>query len=513
MNSHSNKLLLLLVSFSIAIGGLYAQNDTVPHFVKDSLDAYTEKALTDWQIPGVAVCVIKNGKVVVMKGYGVKELGTNDKVDENTLFMIGSNTKAFTATALAMLDNEKKLSLDDKVTKWIPEFKLDNKAAGEQAIIRDLLCHRIGFRTFQGDFTYWTSDLSRKQVIEKMSHIKAEYPFRTKWGYTNAAFLTAGEIIPRATGMSWEDFLKEKIFLPLGMKNTLALSKDFPSAPDRSSPHTIADGKLIRIPFCLIDNLAPAGSIGSSVNDMSKWVMALLNNGRLGDKQIIPGAAIDQTRTPNSILGNGGTLYNHGHFALYGLGWFLEEYGGKKIVSHTGGVNGFVTSVTLVPEENLGIIVFTNTDQNAFYEALKWEILDAYLAFPYRNYSKVYLNFQQMQNRALEQKEQKMKDSSELHLKPALPFSTYTGKYFNNVYGNMNVVWESGELRMKFSHHPNMYAKLEPLGGNRFYAIFTDPEFSKAIFPFTVKDGKVKSVTVKVADFIEFNPYEFSKTQ
>ena len=228
MNSHSNKLLLLLVSFSIAIGGLYAQNDTVPHFVKDSLDAYTEKALTDWQIPGVAVCVIKNGKVVVMKGYGVKELGTNDKVDENTLFMIGSNTKAFTATALAMLDIEKKLSLDDKVTKWIPEFKLDNKAAGEQAIIRDLLCHRIGFRTFQGDFTYWTSDLSRKQVIEKMSHIKAEYPFRTKWGYTNAAFLTAGEIIPRATGISWEDFLKEKIFIPLGMNNTLALSKDFP---------------------------------------------------------------------------------------------------------------------------------------------------------------------------------------------------------------------------------------------------------------------------------------------
>src|SRR6476646_10179807 len=159
-----------------------AQTDSVPSFVRDSLDIYTNRALSDWQIPGIAVCVVKDGKVVAMKGYVVTELGKNAKVDENTLFMIGSNTKAFTATALAMLDAEKKLSLDDKVTKWIPEFKLDNKAAGEQAIIRDLLCHRIGFRTFQGDFTYWTSDLKRKDVIEKMSHIKATYPFRTTWG-------------------------------------------------------------------------------------------------------------------------------------------------------------------------------------------------------------------------------------------------------------------------------------------------------------------------------------------
>src|SRR6185369_6537799 len=251
-------LLALLMMVSLKA---FSQTDTlptgqpgIPSFVKDSLDIYVNRALTDWQVPGVAVCVIKNGKVVVMKGYGVRDYDTKEKVDENTLFMIGSNTKAFTATALAMLDADKKLSLDDNVTKWIPEFKLDNKSAGEQAIIRDLLCHRIGFRTFQGDFTYWTSDLTRKEVIEKMSHIKATYPFRTTWGYTNAAFLTAGEIIPKATGMQWEDFVKSKIFDPLEMKNTLALSKDFPSAANKCSPYTKAEGKLIKIPFCLIDN-------------------------------------------------------------------------------------------------------------------------------------------------------------------------------------------------------------------------------------------------------------------
>jgi CubicO group peptidase (beta-lactamase class C family) len=152
---------------------LFSQENNVPAFIKDSLDSYVSRAMKDWQIPGMAVCIVKDGKVVIMKGYGVKELGGNDPVDENTLFMIGSNTKLFTATLLALLQEEKKLSLDDRVTKWMPEFKLDNKAAGDQAIIRDLLCHRLGFQTFQGDFTYWTSNLTRNEVIEKMSHIKA----------------------------------------------------------------------------------------------------------------------------------------------------------------------------------------------------------------------------------------------------------------------------------------------------------------------------------------------------
>ena len=502
---------LFLFSFIIISLHTLAQNDSIPSFIKDSLDNYITRALANWQIPGAAVCIIKNGKAVLLKGYGVKELNGTDKVDENTLFMIGSNSKAFTATALAMLDADKKISLDDKVTKWIPQFKLDNKAAGEQAIVRDLLCHRIGFKTFQGDFTYWTSNLTRNEIIEKMGHIKAEYPFRTKWGYTNAAFLTAGEIIPKATGLQWEDFIKQKIFIPLEMNNTLALSKDFANAPNKCSAHTIADGKLIKIPFCAIDNLAPAGAIGSSVNDMSHWVIAQLNNGKYNDKQVIPVAAIAQTRLPHSILGNGGYLFNTGHFSLYGLGWFLEEYCGKKIVSHTGGVNGFVTSVTLIPEEKLGIIVLTNTDQNNFYEVLKWEIIDAYLGKPYRNYSKVYLNFYYQQKKQDEATDKKMKDSVALQLKTTLSLNEYCGNYFNDVYGNMNVVQEGGELKMKFSHHPNMYAKLESLGGSRFYATFSDPTFGKAIFPFTVANGKVTEVTVKVADFVEYNPYEFKK--
>jgi CubicO group peptidase (beta-lactamase class C family) len=504
------KNFLLLVSL-IFLHNLLPAQDSIPYFVKDSMDVYIEKALNECQIPGIAVCIVKNGKVVVMNGYGVKESGKQDKVDEHTLFMIGSNTKAFTATALAILETEKKLSLNDRVTKWIPYFKLNNKLAGEQAIIRDLLCHRMGFETFQGDFTYWTSNLSRKEVIETMGRIKAPYDFRTKWGYCNAAFATAGEIIPAASGKQWDEYLKEKIFTPLEMTRTLALSKEITNATNAAKAHTVENGQLHTIPYGVIDNLAAAGSIASSVNDMSHWVMMQLNSGKYNDKQVVPANAIAQTWLPHSVLGNGGHMYNKGHFALYGLGWFLEEYSGRKIVSHTGGVNGFVTSVTLVPEEKLGVIVLTNTDQNSFYEALKWEIVDAYLGNQYRNYNKVYLGYSSAQQKQEEIKEKKYADSVALKLTTALPFAAYTGNYSNEVYGDMKVVLENNELRMRFSHHPNMYAKLETLGGNRFYASFSDPAFGKAIFPFTVADSKVKSVTIKVADFVEYNAYEFIK--
>jgi CubicO group peptidase (beta-lactamase class C family) len=504
-----------LVSFlcSLFFISVFAQTDTLPSFVRDSLDTYVERALKEWQIPGVAVCIVKNGKVVVMKGYGIKEVGTNDKVDENTLFMIGSNSKAFTATALAMLDAEKKLSLDDKVQKWLPDFKLYDPWVAKEAIIRDLLCHRLGFETFQGDFMYFDSDLSTAEVREKMGKLKPMYSFRSKWGYTNCAFMTAGEIIPKVTGKSWADFITQEIFQPLGMNNSLALSKDIKGAVNKCSAHTVVMGELKKIPYGNIDNLAPAGAISSSVNDMSKWVMMLLNNGKLGDKQIIPSSAIAQTRTPHSILGNGGHMFNKSHFALYGLGWFLQEYAGRKIVEHTGGVNGFVTSVCLVPEEKLGIIVFTNTDANNFYEALRNEIEDAYLGLPYRNYSKVYHGFQENEEAATEKIIKAIRDTVAMNHKTDLPLTAYAGDYMHEVYGKMNIKIEAGKLIMRFEHHHGRYGTLEPLGGNRFFCTYSDPLYGMKRLQFTVENKKVKSLTVRVADFVEFTPYEFIKVK
>jgi CubicO group peptidase (beta-lactamase class C family) len=505
------KIYLFVLSF-FAIVTAQAQNTDRGKFLKDSLDSYINRALTNWRIPGAAVCIVKDGKIVLMKGYGIKELGLMNKVDENTLFMIGSNTKAFTATALAMLQADKKLSLDEKVTKYIPEFKLDNKPAGEMTIVKDLLCHRLGFRTFQGDFTFYNTNLARYEVIERLGKMKATYPFRTTWGYTNAAFLTAGEIIPRVIGKPWEVYLKESIFAPLGMGNTLALSADMPKALNRTVPHTLVDNRLTAIPYCNIDGLAPAGAISSSANDMSKWVMALLNDGKVGNRQVIPAAAIQATRQPQDIVASVKHLNGETNFELYGLGWEIQDYSGHRIFMHDGGVNGYVTSVTLVPQDKLGIIVLTNTDQNQFYDALRWEIMDAYFKQKFRNYSEVYLaQYRTNVNRQL-QADKKLRDTIATTPKPKLSLSDYAGKYNNEFYGNMTITQgENNILEMRFEHHQKMYAKLQPLGGNRFYVTFSDPTLGKAVFPFYVTNNKVTGVRVKVADFIEYNPYDFKK--
>lgn len=506
------KTFLLLLGCISWITVTYAQDLDRNSFIKDSLDVYVNRALTNWRIPGVAVCIVKDNKVVLMRGYGIKELGLPNKVDENTLFMIGSNTKAFTATALAMLQEDKKLSLDDNVTKYLPGFKLDNKAAGEQAIIRDLLCHRLGFKTFQGDFTFYNTNLTSQQIIEKLGHMKATYPFRTKWGYTNSAFLTAGEIIPRVTGKSWDAYLREHIFAPLGMGNTLALTADMPQSLNRTVPHTLVDERLTAIPYGQLDNMAPAMSICSSVNDMSKWVLALLNNGKVGNRQVIPVAAIQATRQAQDVVGSVRHLDGETDYELYGLGWFLQDYSGHRIVMHDGGVNGYVSSVTLVPQDHLGIVILTNTDQNEFYDALRWEIMDAYFKLPYRNYSDAFLKFYK-NNAAQDQKVNKaLRDSVALNLAPSMPVANYTGKYYNDLYGNMVITrGENNDLEMRFEHHTKMFVKLQPIGGNRFYATFSDPVYGKAVFPFTFKNGQITSVKVKVADFVESDPYDFRK--
>lgn len=503
------KILLAGIAFLLAVSS-HSQS-TQRSFIGDSLDRYVEDALGFWKIPGVAVAVVKDGKVIHMKGYGVKEADTKNLVDENTLFMIGSNTKAFTATALAMLESEKKLSLNDKVQKWLPDFKLYDPWVAKEATITDLLCHRLGFETFQGDFMYFDSDLTTAEVRDKFGKVKPMYGFRSKWGYCNAAFMTAGEIVPKVTGQSWATFITERIFKPLGMERSLALSKDIETATNKASAHTVDMGQLKKIPYGNLDNLAPAGSISSSVHDMSKWVMALLNKGEVDGKEIIPASAINRTRQPESIMGDGGHMFNKAHFNLYGLGWFLEEYAGRKVVAHTGGVNGFVTSVCLVPEEQLGIIVLTNTDANGFYEALRNEIEDACLGLPFRNYTQVYYSF----NKAEEEKKEKelsiVNDSIALKIPTALPLAAYTGEYQHSVYGKMNMKLENGKLVMRFEHHKGRYGTLEPLGGNRFFCTYSDPLYGRKKLEFTVQGGKVKSLTVKVADFVEFTPYEFMK--
>jgi CubicO group peptidase (beta-lactamase class C family) len=504
------KLILFTVLILSFDHFLFSQSQT-PGFVEDSLDIYVNRAIEDWNIPGIAIAIVKDGKLIVAKGFGKQSMNRKDKVDENTLFMIGSNTKAFTATLLSWLQYDKKCTLNDKVVKWLPDFNMKDPWVSKELNLTDILCHRMGMETFQGDFMYWASALTKDEVIKKFGELTPIYGFRSKWGYTNAGFLIAGECIQKISDESWEANLKKRIFEPLQMNRTKASSLEMPIQQNIAAPHTLVFDTLKLLPFPNIDNLAPAGSVSSSVIDMSHWLICQLDSGRYNGKSIIPFPVIQETRKPNSIIGNSYAPFNHTHFSLYGLGWELSDYEGREIVSHTGGVNGFVTSVTLLPEEKLGVVILTNTDQNYFFEALKWEILDAYLNLPYRNYSKLYLGYyKQYLDKELHQY-LSQKDTISQHPRPLTDLQNFAGHYTHPIYGFLDISKTGNQLTMTFEHHPDLKGKLECLGGNRLLCTYNDPTYGIKVLPFKIEHNQVISFQLRVADFVEFTDYEFVK--
>ena len=276
-----------------------------PAFIKKDIDKYITTEMKRWNVPGLAVVVVKDGKVAYMKGFGYRDLDKKLPVDENTLFMIASNSKLFTGTAIAMLAQNKKLNLNDRIIKYFPDFKLYNDTTTALVTIKDMLSHRIGTKTFQGDFTFYSSSISRSDIMYKMRFLKPSMNFRESYGYCNSCFLTAGEIIPKVTGTNWEQFVQDSIINIAGMKNTYALLKNLDKQPNISKPYTNAfTGKLEAIRYDDWDNLAPAASIISNVNDLSKWLMLQLDSGKVNGKRAISWNAIQATRDINIVTGS-----------------------------------------------------------------------------------------------------------------------------------------------------------------------------------------------------------------
>ena len=499
------KLMLFVFSF-LLFNCLHAQ----PSFIKDSLDSYISKGIKDWNIPGLAIVIVKDGKVVVMKGYGVRDLETKDPVDENTLFMIASNSKLFTATSLAQLEYDKKLSLEDKITKYFPWYRTYDSTTTTLVTIRDMLSHHLGTKTFQGDFTFWNSLYSRDSLMYKMRLLKPIGNFRQQWGYCNTCFLTAGQIIEKVTGKPWEVYVYDSIMEPLGMLNTHALGNNMEQMPNAARPYSnsfYAD--LQALPYDNVDNLAPAGSIVSNVKDISKWLLMQLDSGRYNGKQIIPWAAIRRTRDMNTIINSRKNAFLPYHYYGYGLGVFMSDYGGKQVYEHTGGADGFVTNTCFVPEENLGIAIFTNNDNQSFFEMLRYQVLDAYLGLPYRNYSNLTLgNFMEGRKQLLTELDGYKERVN--NKKPPFSLSAYTGAYTNPVFGNMSIRIIGGDVVVKFSQH-NLAATLQYMNNNEWLITYNNPAYG--IFPvhFVTDGSKVVSVDIKVNDFLEYDAYTFTK--
>jgi len=425
--------------------------------------------------------------------------------------MIGSNTKAFTGTSIAILANEGKCNLTDKVKKWVPEFKFKNKWIEKEANLTDILSHRMGMQTFQGDFLLFGTDLNRKEIIEKIGSITPKYEFRTKWGYYNTGFIIAGAAIKSISDMSWNKFFKKRIFTPLEMNNTVALSSEILDVENKAYAHSKVEGKLSVIDYCLMDEIGPAGSICSSAKDMSQWLIMQLNNGKFKEKQILSPQIISICRKPNSIVRAGRHPFNKNNFVLYGLGWATEDYEGTKIISHTGGIPGFLSSMTLLPEKKLGIVILTNTDQNALFEALKWEIIDSYLNLPYRRYAKLYRNSSDKHAQKQERQKKILKDSAELKIKTDIPLKKFNGRYVNKLYGYTEIEKKKDELKVSFEHHKGLIATLKHIGKNRFMCTFNSPVYGTCIIPFVVEDKNVIDFTLSLPAYLDPVKYRFVK--
>jgi CubicO group peptidase (beta-lactamase class C family) len=295
------------------------------------------------------------------------------------------------------------------------------------------------------------------------------------------------------------------------MEATTLLASDFADHPQAASPHTLVKGVMAPIPVPRIDNLAPAGSIGSSVQDMTRWLRFQLANGQWGGKQLLPAAALQLTRTPQSIMGLDPRDRQPTHFYLYGLGLAINDRAGRLVYSHTGGVNGFFSAVLFVPEEQLGIVVLTNNDQNNFYQNLTDQIRDAFLGLPFRHYSEASYQQYAAYRLAQQSREDSLRALVARGYPASLPLEAYAGVYENPVYGAIELKKDKEQLVIHFSHHPDLTGALQHLTDDRFLCTYSQPVFGVQEIPFEVDDGGVKALTLRVDDFVEFTPYVFTK--
>lgn len=484
----------------------------VPSFISDSLDSYIQRGMQQWQIPGLAIAIVKDGKVLVQKGYGIRHMDQKDRVDENTLFIIASNSKLFTGTALANLDHQKKISLNDKVTQYIPWFQMYDSATTRMATVRDMVTHRLGTKTFQGDFTFWGSNLPKDSIIWKMRHLKPVGLFRQDYGYCNSGYVVAGEIIRKATGQTWERYIEQHMLTPLGMNNTYMNTAGLAKHLNVATPHTNGFSGLTIIPFDSIDNLGPATSMVSNVKDLSHWLLMQLDSGRYAGKQVLPWEVVQKTRDAVAIISNRKNNFYPSHYRTYGLGVYSADYNGKQVFWHTGGAFGYVTNVCFVPEAKLGITILTNNDNQSFFEALRYQVLDAFLGVPYTDRSRFMMGFAET-NRARQNAEIKnMNDRVIKNNSMPVKAEDYTGDYYNTVYGKITVSKnDQNRLTVRFQHHPQLSANLDYMDGNEFRATYKP--ISYGIFPvkFVMKNGRPNGVEIKTSDFIEYDAYLFER--
>ena len=513
MRTCCSKIFVIIVVFTPFSAFLHAQTSSGTSGLPADLDAYVASSMKTFEVPGMAVAVVKDGKILLAKGYGVRKMGDPTAVDEFTKFAIGSNTKAFTTAALATLVDEGKLSWDDPVYQRLPGFVMYDPYVSHEMTIRDLLTHRSGMGLGEGDLLFWPhSTYTREEVIYKLRFMKPQSSFRSRYAYDNLLYMTAGQIIPAVTGTTWDDYVRQRIFTPLGMTHTNTSNANIHAGDDVAYPHSRVDGKLQVIGFEDLDNAAPAGAINSGAADMAKWVRLQLNHGKYADRD---GHLFSEQRSkemwaPQTILPVGdpppmlaGLKAN---FADYALGWGLRDYHGRKLVGHTGGVGGFVSRVMLVPEENLGVVILTNAEEGGAFDAILYHVLDFYLHVPPTDWIAAFKAVKDKEEKDAAEEMKKAEGARAADSKPSLPLEKYAGVYNDAWYGPITIKMENGGLVMSFDHTASMIGDLQHWQYDTFKAHWRSRTIEDAFVTFALNpDGTIESAKMAavspLADF------------
>ena len=513
----SFRLSLLFLLLFIEPLSLIAQTASVDARLKE-IDEYATKAGQDWKVPGFAMAIVKDDRVIFAKGYGVRKLGEQTPVDERTLFAIASNTKAVTAAAIAMLVDEGKLKWDDPATKHLPGFQLYDPYVTRELTVRDLLSHRSGLATFGGDLLWYDSTYKSDDILRRVRYLKPTSSFRSRYGYQNIMFLAAGQIVAGVTGKSWEQFVRERFLVPLGMTQTTTSITAFKSTDNIASPHNELDGKMRVVRYSNVDGAGPAAALNSSVADMAQWIRLQLGRGKYEGKQFFSAKASREMWSPQTIVpfSEQSEKFNPTrHFNTYGLGWFLSDYHGRKVVSHGGGLDGMISQVAMMPEENLGLVVLTNSETQLSTIMVN-KVFDVFLGVPARDWSAELLERARLAKEATKDDEKKLEQERAKDTKPSLSLQSYAGTYGGEMYGEAKVSEENGRLVLRLVPAPNFVGDLEHWQYDTFRVKWRESvsyPFPKGFVTFTLNaQGKVDEMKIDVPnpDF-DFKELEFKR--
>lgn len=424
-----------------------------------ALDKYYAAMVKDWDLPSASIGIVKNGELIFTGNYGVLEEGKKQQPNEQTLYAIASNSKAFTSAIIGMLVQEGTLSWDDKVKKHLPYFAMYDPWVSDHITIRDILCHRSGLGTFSGDNIWYKSTATSKEIIEHIKHVPQAFEFRAGFGYSNLMYITAGELIETVTGKTWGDNVKERILDPLAMKRTISSITDLDKKGNYASPHARKEGENIVIPWANWDNVAATGGLISSVEDVSKWMIFNLNNGIQGKDTLLSRNTRNTVWMPhNNFPVNHADKNFDKHFSSYGLGWSLSDYHGRMKVGHTGGYDGMITAITLIPDEQLGIVVLTNGVKSPIGAATNYA-LDLFLGLETKDWSTMYLNRTNSRaegdTRIADRKAKRV-----LNTTASVSREKMVGDYSSDIYGTISIVEKDDELKLVFEHSPLLSASL-----------------------------------------------------